>query len=92
MNISRASVCRAVYLLEQEELVDIDGKSNIIFTAKGEKSAKEVIERYKFFKDFLMSIGIDEENAAFDACNLEHALREDSFEQLKLFLLSNNIV
>ncbi len=90
MNLSRASVCRAVYLLKDENLISIDGKLNIKLTEKGEQSAIKVIERYKFFKDFLLSVGIDETNAEIDACNLEHALSTKSFEQLKIFVLNNS--
>ncbi len=89
MNHSRPSVCRAVHLLKENGFISIDGKFNITLTEKGELSAKKVVERYKFFKDFLMSVGINETNAENDACNLEHALSGDSFEQLKLFVLNN---
>ncbi len=85
MNLSRPSVCRAVYLLKEENLIDLDVKLNITLTAKGEQVAKKVMERYKFFKDFLLSVGVDETTAEIDACNLEHAICADSFEQLKVF-------
>ncbi len=92
MKRSRASVCRAVYLLKEDNLISLDDKLNVTLTAKCKQIAIKVIERYKFFKDFLLSVGVDEVNAENDACNLEHAICTDSFEQLKVFVTNNGKV
>lgn len=41
-----------------------------------------------FFKEYLISLGVDENTAAHDACRIEHAISDDSFEKLKIAVLN----
>ena len=40
-------------------------------------------ERHRFFTDRLTAAGVDPEVAEQDACRIEHAISDESFEKLK---------
>ena len=44
---------------------------------------------FKSGEDFLISIGVDEKTAAHDACKIEQAISDDSFEKLKRSIKTN---
>ena len=83
LGISKPSVCQAVATLTSEKYLKVDDKHVLILTAKGKKLAEEIYERNRFFREYLISIGVDEKVAAEDACRMEHAISEESFLKLK---------
>ena len=83
LGISKPSVCQAVSTLTSEKYLKVDEKHVLILTAKGKKLAEEIYERNRFFREYLISIGVDENVAAEDACRMEHAISEESFLKLK---------
>ena len=83
LGFSRPSVSNAVSVLQDAGLLQMNNDFSLSLTEKGEKIAVEVYERNCFFKKLLMSSGVDEETAVKEACNIEHAISEDSFLKLK---------
>jgi Mn-dependent DtxR family transcriptional regulator len=83
MSVSKPSVSRAVGILKREEYISIDEDGYITFTDKGKQKAEEIYERHVILKNWLTGIGVDEKTAAADACSLEHAFSQGSFEKLK---------
>jgi Mn-dependent DtxR family transcriptional regulator len=45
--------------------------------------AQKIYERHTLLTAFLVSIGVDEKNAAEDACKIEHDISDVSFEAIK---------
>ena len=44
---------------------------------------EKIYERHCFFKQRLISVGVDEKTAEKEACLLEHSLSDDSFDKIK---------
>lgn len=83
MDYSRPSISRAVAALRAEGLLCPDIGSDLEFTEEGLKLAQKVYERHRFFTDRLTAAGVDPEVAEQDACRIEHAISDESFEKLK---------
>ena len=48
-------------------------------TEEGRKIAKNILHRHQVLKDFLLSIGVDEQTAEDDGCEMEHIISEATF-------------
>ena len=83
MNFSKPSISRAVHLLEDEKYIVIQNDGTIELTEVGHDIAKKIYERHLFLTQYLMALGVDEKTAAEDACRMEHAISDQSFEALK---------
>ena len=84
LGFSRPSVSYAVSLLKKSELLIVGGDNAIELTEKGLQHAETVFGRYTVIVDFLSNIlGVDVNTANKDACKLEHAFSEQSFNCLK---------
>ncbi len=85
MGYSKPSVSRAVGLLKSGGFIDVDKNSYITLTPAGLEIAEKIYERHTFLTRFLVKLGVDEETASFDACKLEHAISDISFNAIKKF-------
>lgn len=82
LEISRPAVTKAIKILEKEELIFKD-KTNIHLTEKGKDASKNVYEKHKTIKNFLLKIGVSEETAEKDCCKIEHCISDETFEKIK---------
>ena len=83
MELSKPSVSRAVGLLKQGGFITVDQNGYINLTKAGKAEAERVYERHTVLTKWLVSIGVDEESAAENACRLEHDFSDEVFEKLK---------
>lgn len=83
MELSKPSVSRAVGLLKQGGFITVDQNGYITLTKAGKAEAERVYERHTVLTKWLVSIGVDEESAAENACRLEHDFSDEVFEKLK---------
>ena len=83
MGFSKPSVSRAVGLLRDAELLDVDNSGALVLTEAGIDLAKKIYERHTILTSFLISIGVDEKIAADDACTIEHHISDETFEAIK---------
>ena len=83
LGVSRPSVCHAVSKLTARGYINMDENYFLKFTKNGLTVAEKMLERYRFFSEQLIKIGVDEKTAQEDACRLEHAISDESFEKLK---------
>lgn len=83
MGISKASVSRALGRLKNEGCITVDSDDHIRFTDKGLSIAQKIFERHEVLTKLLVSIGVDEDTAARDACKIEHAISDTTFEAIK---------
>ena len=82
---SKASVSVALSKLESEGLI-IKDDWRILLSDTGKTSAEKILERHMFFIKWFEHIGIDEETAKEDACLIEHAISDTTFEKIKSHL------
>ena len=86
LGYSKPSVSRAMGILRSGEYIQVDTDGGITLTEKGQDIARKIYARHKLLTDLLMRIGVSEETAAEDACKLEHAISDESFEALQKYL------
>lgn len=86
MGYSKPSVSRAVGLLKSGGYVTVDEGGHISLTESGRGVAEKIYERHTLLTGFLVSLGVDEKIASEDACRLEHAISDASFDAVKRFV------
>ncbi len=86
MGFSKPSVSRALGILRQGGYVTVSSEGFLSLTEAGIDIAEKIYARHELLKNFLVSIGVDEETAAEDACKMEHAISDASFEAMKRHL------
>ena len=83
MGFSKPSVSRAMGKLREDKYIVMDSDGFIALTEKGRALAEKIYERHTALTRFLVSLGVDEEIAAADACKMEHDISDETFEAMK---------
>ena len=83
MSYSKPSISRAVGLLKQGGYVSVDSDGFITLTDSGLEIAEKIYNRHTVLTDLLVRLGVPEEIAAQDACRMEHAISDETFEAIK---------
>lgn len=83
MEFSKPSVSRAIGLLKNGGYVTVDKNGFIYLTDAGREIAEKIYERHTVLTRLLVSLGVDKETAAEDACKMEHAISDVSFAAIK---------
>ena len=83
MGYSKPSVSRAVGLLKKDGYIQVDQDGFITLTETGLALAGKIYERHTVLTHMLVSLGVDPEIAREDACRMEHAIIDASFEAIK---------
>ena len=83
LHVSKPSVCYAVSVLKESNLIYVDEDMFLHLTEAGKQIADKIFEKHCFFTDMLIDCGVDPKTAHVDACRMEHAICDQSFEQLK---------
>ena len=86
MGYSKPSISRAIGLLKQGGYVTVDADGFLQLTDSGLETAQKVFERHTILSRFLISMGVDPEVAAEDACKIEHVISDDSLAAIKRHL------
>lgn len=82
LGVTKASVSKAIATLEDRGYVEVV-KRDVRLTSAGREIAQEILGRHVFFRDLLISAGVEPDVAAKEGCHMEHCLSEDSFQKLK---------
>lgn len=83
MGYSKPSVSRAMGLLKEGGYITIDKEGFITLTDSGLEVAQKIYERHTILSTLLVALGVSPETAAEDACRIEHAISDESFEAIK---------
>ena len=83
LGYSKPSVSRAMGILRTGEYISMDKDGGITLTEAGQEIAEKIYERHTVLTKLLMRLGVSEETASADACKLEHAISDESFEAIK---------
>ena len=84
MGFSKPSVSRTVGLLRENGYITMDPKDSFIeLTEQGREVAERMYERHTVLTRMLTSLGVPQQIAAEDACKLEHAISDESFEAIR---------
>lgn len=88
LGYSKPSVSRAMGLLKTGGYINMAADGSLSLTELGSEVAEKIYERHTVLTKMLVELGVDEETAAEDACRLEHAISDKSFEAVKRHLQS----
>ena len=83
LEFSKPSVSVAMKNLREKGCITVDGDGIISLTPEGRRIAEGVYERHILFTQWLISLGVDPEVAAEDACRIEHVISEESFRAIQ---------
>ncbi len=86
MGYSKPSVSRAMGLLKSGGYITVDPDGSIHLTDDGLATAEKIYERHTVLTQLLVSLGVDAETAAEDACKLEHAISDTSMAAIRKFI------
>ena len=82
MGVSKASVNKAVTMLKEKHLVDQPYYGDITLTEEGYEYGCSILSRHNLLIKFLTEqLGIDRDVAEEEACQMEHAISDESFEK-----------
>ena len=83
LGYSKPSVSRAVGLLKNGGYLTVDRDGGLNLTESGREIAQKIYERHTLLTKLLIHMGVSQETAAADACKLEHAISDESFQAIK---------
>ena len=83
LGYSKPSVSRAVGILKTGGYLLMEKDGSLTVTVSGRSIAEKIFERHTVLARLLVGLGVSEETAAADACKMEHAISDESFEAIK---------
>lgn len=87
LSISKASVNKAMKLMQEDGLIVHEHYGPILLTEEGRQIGKDVMDNYKVCYKFLTQVlDVEEEQAAQEAHLMEHALSKSTRKKLKKFV------
>ena len=90
MGYSKPSVSRAVGLLKSGNYIVVEDDGHITLTDAGREIAEKIMARHTLLTNLLVTLGVDREIAAKDACKMEHVISDETFEAIKNHLHQYN--
>lgn len=91
LGYSKPSVSRAVGILRSGGYILVEKDGSLTLTDTGREVAEKIYERHTVLSGLLIRLGVSEETAAADACKLEHAISDESFEAIKNWVAQMNM-
>ena len=79
---SKPSVSRAVGLLKSAGYLTVEDNGALLLTDTGREIGEKIYARHQTLTALLMKLGVDRKTATEDACRMEHAISDVSFEAI----------
>lgn len=83
LGVSKPSVCHAVSTLKEGGFITMEEDFSLRLTDIGREVAEKTYEKHCFFTRLLVEAGVEPTAAEQDACRMEHAISDDSFQKIK---------
>lgn len=90
MGYSKPSVSRAVNLLKNGGYITMDKDNLITLTESGLEIAQKIFDRHTLIANLLIRLGVSEKTAVEDACKMEHAISDESFEAIRRHMIEHS--
>lgn len=92
LGVSKTSVSKAVAVLKEKGYVEQTYYGSINLTDEGRAYGRKVLDRHVALTNFLeKAVGLEPDVAEAEACLMEHAISDDSFEKWMVFIRSLNL-
>lgn len=87
LGVSKASVNKAIAVLKAQGMVEQSHYGKVMLTPCGRKVGGAVWRRHRVLRTFLVQeLGVEFERADEEACQMEHALSEDTMDRWVAYL------
>ena len=86
LGFSKPSVSIAMKKLKDQGYIIIEEDGNIKLLDEGRKIALKTLEKHEYLTNLFIKIGVDKEEAEDEACKIEHAITDETFEKIKKYL------
>lgn len=86
LGVGLSAVSEMFKKLDEEGYVNYEKYGGVTLTPKGEKIAIKLSEKHKVLREFLIILGLDEEMADEDACEIEHVAKRETMDRLTKFV------
>jgi Mn-dependent DtxR family transcriptional regulator len=86
MGYSKPSVSRAMGLLKNGGYITVDELGHITLTESGREIADKIYNRHRVLTELLKKLGVNPETAVLDACKMEHAISDETYEAIEKFI------
>ena len=83
LDYTKPSVSIAMKHLRENGFIEMDRAGYITLLDSGLEIAEKMYERHTLLSNWLVSLGVPSENAAEDACRIEHVLSTETFDAIK---------
>ena len=83
LDFKKSSVSIAMKNLREGGKITVTQAGYIYLTDSGREIAEMIYERHQWLTNWLISLGVDSNIAAEEACKMEHVISKESFEALK---------
>ena len=83
LDFKKSSVSIAMKNLREGGKITVTQAGYIYLTDSGREIAEMIYERHQWLTNWLISLGVDSNIAAEDACKMQHVISKESFEALK---------
>ena len=83
LDFKKSSVSIAMKNLREGGKITVTQAGYIYLTDSGREIAEMIYERHQWLTNWIISLGVDSNIAAEDACKMEHVISKESFEALK---------
>lgn len=88
VGVSQPAVQKAIKILIAQGYVETDGM-HIHLTESGRKYAESVYGRHCTIRAFLRLLGVSEEAADADACEMEHIISPETYSAIQRYIENN---
>ncbi len=93
LNVSKASVTKAVKNLKTDGFINHESYGTITLTSRGKELSENIYLKHKLIARFLIdSLGVSSGVAAANACKMEHIISDELIEAIVIFNEKNDIV
>lgn len=86
LGFSKPSVSIAMKKLRENGYITMAADGTITLTASGLEIASRVYGRHKLLTELFVRLGVGAEQAAADACRVEHDLSQETMDRIQDFL------
>ncbi|MBR1582101.1 MAG: metal-dependent transcriptional regulator [Bacilli bacterium] len=86
LGFSKPSVSIAMKKLKDQGYIIIEEDGSIKLLDEGRKIALKTLEKHEYLTNLFIKIGVDKEEAEDEACKIEHAITDETFEKIKKYL------
>jgi len=86
LDLGLSTVSEMFKKLDDQNYVNYEKYSGVTLTEKGEKLAIKLTEKHQTLREFLMILGLDEDVADVEACEIEHVVKNETMDRLTTFV------